>query len=246
MDDTSITSSHASEVNADLVKSKLQEAGIKSIDLPTCTMNVSYFGHEVDSFKLRDMRKGYRICYASDEKTREFDLLSRSHVDSGEERNTIILPTHDNRANFQKILLGIGAGGVEIWFNEKDKCIMMKRMCQSQVFYVNAQSEEPVVPIKVQRDETVELFSYKKFFYSLYTSQVDGVPCNQTFFVIGTKPSMSNKDGLEGIRITLHPDSLKEFSLRAEDSLKEIFVSDPKPIDLLLCAARMDEMCFDT
>lgn len=223
-----------------LISEQLGNAGVDLTRLCECKVIVTYNGEKVLERVVEDLHKGYRIFYGNKDEQLMRLLQMRNRPEEkladfqlqGIQLPTLVQPNHTMSAILNKTDLG-----VVIRYDPQTLRLCAKRLCQSQVFFFDPHVPSTSEPIKLEREQIVELFSYEKYVLQ-YIEQVvyeeNLVPPEAEIVLsVGIKPkSKLNLPVMKGLKIELIPYALDFFAKNNSQHSSSISLCFSNPISL--------------
>lgn len=228
-----------------IIIQQLEFAGFMRSQICHCQLIVTYNGEKAFDKELFDMGRGYRLFYGNQKAQEE---LMRTHNATDDKLANfrypgISLPEPKKASHTMSAILGKTDLGVVFWFDANTLQVYVKRLCQSQVFYFNPHDPaEDSLPMKLERDEPVCVFSLEKYFTDylqqvVETSQNVAPPEANLILTVGIKPKCRvGTQSMRGLKIELIPHALKFLMQNMKDQASQMSLcfSNPTSMEYLL------------
>nr|XP_039261260.1 uncharacterized protein LOC120337523 [Styela clava] len=221
----------------------LKDMGISSDKFHRCEFRVFYNGNIVSEEQFDDTVKGYRICYG-DQNT-VYNLLPMQYFTEEQmldftQFNLVQLPqtsVEQNSTNLTETLKMFDLG-VVFRYEPETLSFLMKRKCQSYVYYLDPNLDyQYQKPIKLDREEEICVFSYEKYLTQLQ-SQTQELEDVTIFVSIGSKSVIDFQNrNIVGIKMEFSPIVLKDLMERRpikDSSNVSLCFSEATQFELLL------------
>lgn len=213
-------------------------------DLHVCELTVTYNSSQVLEDELRTTDKGYRLHYGDEKDLKqvfEFHFLSDSEQNDYK-LSSIRLP--NPKSEFQRLqdILNVTELGLTFRYDEGTRSFYMKRLCQSQIFYLDPHvPQKDQKPIKIERNQEMCIFSYERFLtavqHAIVLDDKQQLVYPILHFSIGSKSNLEKPPSPRGIKckIIINRSALKHF-LEESIVLGEMscHVSRPNEMDKML------------
>lgn len=244
-EDENVTLDLDSSTTTALIIEQLKNAGVDITRLCECQVIVTYNGEKVLERQIEDMHKGYRIFYGNKDEQLMRLLQMRNKPEeklADFQLEGIQLPTLEQPNHTMSAILNKTDLGVVVRYDPQSLRLCAKRLCQSQVFFFDPHDPSSTSePIKLEREQVVELFSYEKYVLQ-YIHQVvyeqNIVPPEADIVLsIGIKPkSKLSLPVMKGLKIELIPYALQFFAKnnRQHGSSISLCFSNPISLETLL------------
>lgn len=228
-----------------LISEQLKNAGADITRLCECKVIVTYNGEQVLEKVVEDMHKGCRIFYGNkDEQLMRLLQMRNTPAEklADFQLQGIQLPNLTQPNDTMSAILNKTDLGVVIRFDPQSLRLCAKRLCQSQVFFFDPHdSSSTSEPIKLKRQQVVEVFSHEKYVLQ-YIHQVVydenlAPPEADIVLTVGIKPkSKLNLPVMKGLKIELIPYALEFFARSSgqRDSSISLCFSNPISLETLL------------